>query len=217
MKYNFVFNEENRPITVTAEKFKQENGILLDVSETFNLRDAEDWLYQNNELVYSPLKTMEEKLAEAEAFSKAQERFERNEAAKIEIQTALLKAQINTLDVDDNTALRWIDFYPDWEVGKDYAAHYKVQHDGKLYRVRTAHTSQESWQPGNNTESLYQRIDETHTGTLEDPIPYDGNMALEVDKHYSQNDVIYLCTADTVNPVYHALSDLVGLYVSVVK
>ena len=63
------------------------------------------------------------------------------------------------------------------------------------------------------TESLYERIDETHDGTFDDPIPYSGNMALEAGKYYSQDGVIYLCTRDTVNPVYNALADLVGLYV----
>ena len=35
-------------------------------------------------------------------------------------------------------------------------------------------------------------------------------------KHYIQNSVIYLCIRDTVNPVYHALSELVGVYVEAV-
>lgn len=54
-----------------------------------------------------------------------------------------------------------------------------------------------------------------HHGTLYDPIPYSGNMALENGKYYMQNDVIYLCIRDTGNPVYHALSALVGLYVEI--
>ena len=53
-------------------------------------------------------------------------------------------------------------------------------------------------------------------GTLADPIPYSGNMALENGKHYIQNGVIYICIRDTVNPVYHALSELVGVYVEAV-
>ena len=38
-------------------------------------------------------------------------------------------------------------------------------------------------------------------------------MALESGKYYSQDNVTYLCNRDTGNPVYHALSELVGLYV----
>lgn len=49
--------------------------------------------------------------------------------------------------------------------------------------------------------------------TPTDPIPYSGNMALEAGKYYSQSGAVYLCTRDTVNPVYSDLSDLVGPYV----
>lgn len=41
-------------------------------------------------------------------------------------------------------------------------------------------------------------------------------MALESGKYYNQGGVTYLCNRDTGNPVYHALSELVGLYVMVV-
>ena len=61
--------------------------------------------------------------------------------------------------------------------------------------------------------SLFERIDETHDGSKYDPIPYEGNMALESGKYYMQDGVTYLCSRDTGNPVYHALSELVGLYV----
>ena len=50
-------------------------------------------------------------------------------------------------------------------------------------------------------------------GTLENPIEYSGNMVLEEGKYYIQDGVTYLCNRDTVNPVYHNLSDLVGHYV----
>ena len=72
------------------------------------------------------------------------------------------------------------------------------------------------WQDGETgvgTESLYTRIDETHDGTLYDPIPYEGNMALVSGKYYSQDGVTYLCSRDTVNPVYNPLCELVGIYV----
>ena len=42
-------------------------------------------------------------------------------------------------------------------------------------------------------------------------------MVLESGKYYSQDGVTYHCTRDTGNPVYHALSELVGLYVEVVS
>ena len=73
------------------------------------------------------------------------------------------------------------------------------------------------WAPGNGTESLFVVIDKEHAGTLEDPIPYEGNMELFNGKYYIQNEVIYLCTRDSGAPLYHDLSSLVGLYVEEVK
>ena len=138
---------------------------------------------------------------------------ERNRPMTVEEVTAMLiPMQINTLAVDDNTALRMKSFYPEWASGISYAVGFKVQYGGKLWRAVQAHTSLIGWEP-ENAASLWEQINETHTGALDDPIPYDGNMALVTGKHYIQNGVIYLCIRDTGNPVYHALSDLVGLYV----
>ena len=115
--------------------------------------------------------------------------------------------------LDDETALTGIELFPMWAIGRTYAAVTdKVQRNGKLWRCRQAHTSQAGWEP-ENAASLWTEICESHAGTLEDPIPYSGNMALESGKYYSQNSKIYRCTRDTVNPVYNALSELVGLYV----
>lgn len=126
----------------------------------------------------------------------------------------LIAQQVNTLAVDDNTALRMREFYPEWAEDTAYSVGFKVQHNDKLWRVRQAHTSQVGWEPSTDTASLWEQINETHDGAIDDAIPYDGNMALENGKYYTQNDVIYLCIRDTVNPVYHKLSDLIGLYVN---
>ena len=129
-----------------------------------------------------------------------------------EVTAMLIRQQVNSLTVDDNTALRMLTFYPEWASDTDYTAGYKVQRGGKLWRCLQAHTSQTGWEP-ENAASLWTEICESHAGTLEDPIPYSGNMALESGKYYSQDGKVYRCTRDTGNPVYNALSELVGLYV----
>ena len=133
-----------------------------------------------------------------------------------EVLAILIPQQINMLSVDDNTALRMTEFYPEWAAGQAYPSGYKVQRGGKLWRVVQAHTSQAGWEP-ENAASLWEQICETHDGTKYDPIPYDGNMALESGKYYTQSGMTYLCSRDTVNPVYNALSELVGIYVEVVN
>ena len=114
--------------------------------------------------------------------------------------------------LDDETALTGVELFPIWTIDRAYAVGDKVQRNGKLWRCMQAHTSQIGWEP-ENAASLWTEICESHAGTFEDPIPYSGNMALESGKYYSQNSKIYRCTRDTVNPVYNALSELVGLYV----
>ena len=159
----------------------------------------------------SEIATISEKLAIAE------EAYERHRPlTESEALSMLLKQKINTLDVDDQTAFRMREFYPEWESGKEYAVGYKVQHGGKLWRCLQAHTSQSGWEP-ENVPALWEEICETHDGSLYDPIPYDGNMALVSGKYYSQDGVTYLCNRDTVNPVYNPLRELVGIYVEVIN
>lgn len=133
-----------------------------------------------------------------------------------EVVRLVIAKTINSITIDDETALRMVAYYPDWTVGTAYAAGDRVVYNGYLYKVLQAHTAQDTWQPGAGTESLYTRIDEQHDGTKYDPIPYNGNMALENGKYYSQSGVRYKCIRDTGNPVYNALSELVGLYVEAV-
>lgn len=130
-----------------------------------------------------------------------------------EVSRLLIAKQINALEVDDNTALRMLEFYPEWSAGQAYPAGHKVQRGGKLWRVVQAHTAQIGWEP-ENAASLWEQINETHAGTEDDPIPYSGNMALESGKYYIQDCVIYLCNRDTGNPVYNSLAELVGIYVN---
>lgn len=121
----------------------------------------------------------------------------------------------------DSEALEVKTLYPKWSdlAAKSYTAEkvgFKFVHAGKLYKTRQEnHTFSTAWVPGEGTESIYERIDEVHDGTKHDPIPYDGNMALETGKYYTQDGVTYICTRDTGNPVHHALKDLIGLYVDV--
>ena len=118
--------------------------------------------------------------------------------------------------IDGNDALTARSMYPTFEsiIGKTVKHGFKFTHGGKLWKTEQPEmTIQEHYVPGTGTESLYSEVCESHAGTLEDPIPYNGNMALESGKYYSQDGKVYRCTRDTGNPVYNALSELVGLYV----
>lgn len=120
--------------------------------------------------------------------------------------------------LDDAAALTVASVYDEWHAGVAYAAGARVRYHGKLYKVKDGmpHTAQADWTP-DVAVSLYERIDVEHAGTIDDPIPYEGNMALLCGLHYVQDGVVYLCTRDTVNPVYNPLAELVGLYVKEVQ
>lgn len=177
--------------------------------------------YANGEyidLTTEEIAAMQAELEEAEA-------YERTRPLTAEEVTAMLvRQQINTLTVDDQTALRMRRYYPTFTelVGQTVSQGTKFRaddsEDAVLYKtIQPELTIQAHYPPGVGTESLYTRIDETHDGTKYDPIPYDGNMALESGKYYTQSGMTYLCSRDTVNPVYNALSELVGIYVEVVN
>lgn len=121
---------------------------------------------------------------------------------------------------NDDVALAAIPLYPEWEklvkAGALAALGMRFQYLGDLYKVISAHTFSAEWVPGEGTGALYARVDEAHSGTADDPIPYVGYMELEEGKHYAQGGVTYRCTRSSGAPMYHALADLVGLYVEVI-
>ena len=102
-------------------------------------------------------------------------------------------------------------------IGTEVDAGFKFTYKDTLYRVKQKHTLSLEWNPESGTESLYEEVNETNAGTLEDPIPYNNNMELEINMHYSQNGIIYLCFRGTEQPVYQNLEDLVGIYVNKVE
>lgn len=60
----------------------------------------------------------------------------------------------------------------------------------------------EGQEPGISTAALYQRIESSHAGTQEDPVPYSPLMTVYKDKYYMQNEVLYLCLEDSGQPLY---------------
>ena len=117
----------------------------------------------------------------------------------------------------DEQAAKAPRLYPTWAAGLAVKAGDRLYYSGtdRLYKVVSDHTTQTDWTP-DAVPALYTVIDVAHAGTQDDPIPYNGNMALQSGKYYTQNNILYLCNRDTGQPVYNALAELVGLYVEVV-
>ena len=125
--------------------------------------------------------------------------------------------------LEDTVALTAVELFPKWkdlvENGVEVENGFRFQHDGTLYRVeQPTYTFVAHYVPGSvGTESLFSVVDETHKGTKEDPIPYQTNMEIYKGLYYTQNGVLYLCTRDSGQPLYHDLALLVGAYVEVVS
>ena len=83
---------------------------------------------------------MEAEAAEFEAYESTRPLTES------EVSRLIIAQQINTLTVDDNTALRMVEYYPTPDAAS-YAAGDRIQYNGKLYKCLQAHTAQADWNP----------------------------------------------------------------------
>jgi hypothetical protein len=102
--------------------------------------------------------------------------------------------EINTYNLTPSEALQVKDRYPEWEAGINVKAGERYRVEDILWECIKDHITQDNWKLGTATLSLWKRVDaEGHAGTMEDPIPYTQNMALEFNKYYTQDGVLYLC------------------------
>lgn len=145
--------------------------------------------------------TADEIVSLEDAAARAEAEEKRRPLGIAEVQEMLVRAQINTLSVDDATALRMRDYYPAWAdlAAEGYTAAkagFRFTHNGDLYKTAQPNlTFAVSWVPGVGTESLYVRIDEQHDGTKFDPIPAARGMEYEYGKYYldGEDGKTYLC------------------------
>lgn len=137
----------------------------------------------------------------------------------IDLKTSI-KYSITGLNLTDKEALLYTKYYPDWNdyINKSLLANFKIQYNNKLFKTRQPiNVVLENQPPSIHTAALYEEINESDTGTLENPIPYSGNMELVKGKYYIQDNAVYLCTRSTGVPVQRNLKDLIGLYVTKVN
>lgn len=116
----------------------------------------------------------------------------------------------------DAEAYDVFELFEKWLPDHDYTIGKRLQHDGKLWKVRQSHTSQAQYPPSINTAALYEEVAKPGQGdTPDNPIPYNNNMELIEAKYYEQFGVVYVCIRSTGVAVFNNLADLVGIYVEV--
>lgn len=121
--------------------------------------------------------------------------------------------------LSDEDALEGVELQAAWEPDADYAMGKRLQHEGRLWRVRQQLHSQAIYPPGApGTEALYEEVAAPGKGeTKDNPIDYNRNMALELGKFYvdvpAGDGVVYVCTRDSGIALVHPLAQLVGHYV----
>ena len=97
--------------------------------------------------------------------------------------------------LSDEEALTVKELFPEFEslIGQTLTKDTRLTYNGERYKTAQEVQVQEIYTPGSvGTESLYTHIDESHTGTLEDPIPAQKNMEYIKGKYYIDGDTIYL-------------------------
>ena len=125
--------------------------------------------------------------------------------------------------LEDSVALTAVELFPKWkdlvDKGEEVEKGFRFQYENKLYRTeQPKYLFVAHYVPGRvGTESLFSKVDENHAGTIDDPIPYEQNMEIYDGLYYTQNGVLYRCTRDSGQPLYHDLALLVGAYVELVS
>ena len=90
--------------------------------------------------------TTEEIAAMRDAAAQAEAEEKRRPLTAEEVIKLTIAKTINSIAIEDETALRMLEYYPAPEAAS-YAAGDRIQYNGKLYKCLQAHTAQADWNP----------------------------------------------------------------------
>lgn len=207
MKIFVKFEEETGKI-ISTDSIKLSTNTEIEVNDGFDEMTIFNYKYQDGKLVEL---TPEEK----EEFYPTQKDEKAEQEASLQV---IMKASARVsflVELPDEKAAMIPLCYDPWATDKAYKVGDRVECDGKLWKCRQAHTSQENWKPSIETASLWEVINVENAGTLDDPIPYDQTMTVYNGKYYLEEGIIYKCVRDPGQPLYATCASLVGNYFEV--
>ena len=175
---------ENKKYTDKAYSFFTDIIYMPDSAVTDNFFEVDENEVQNIQdskanIQIESLSDLEEITANIEEIDKAKE---------------AIKYSINSLDLSNNDTIKYKDYLPDWAdfINKSMPKDFKFKYNDQPYQTLQYVNIVLENQTPDIVYSLYKIIDEEHEGTLEDPIPYQQQMAIEKGKYYIQYDVVYI-------------------------
>ncbi len=119
------------------------------------------------------------------------------------------------VNISDKEALKCKTIFDEWKtfINKKMEKGTRFIYENELWKARQEILKVlENQYPSIDTSALYERIDEEHTGTVEDPIPYVNTMEVFEGKYYLENGKIYKCIRNSGQPLYASCESLLGNY-----
>lgn len=166
--YSFFTDTIYMPDSATTDEYFE-----IDENEAQNIQDSK------GNIQIESLSDLEQITANIEEIDKAKN---------------AIKYSINALDLSNNDTIKFKDYLPDWNdyINKSLPKDFKFRYNNQPYKTLQYINIVLENQTPDIVYSLYAIINEEHEGTLEDPIPYQQQMAIEKGKYYIQYDVVYI-------------------------
>lgn len=173
--YSFFTDIIYMPDSATTDEYFE-----IDENEVQNIQDSKA------DIQIESLSDLEEITSNIEEITSNIEEIDKAKEA--------IKYSINSLDLSNNDTIKFKDYLPNWTdyINKSMPKDFKFQYNDQPYQtIQYINVVLENQTP-DIVYSLYAIINEEHEGTLEDPIPYVQQMAIEKGKYYIQYDVVYI-------------------------
>lgn len=235
MSEEIIYEEPSKEIKIGDVNITLVNELIQKIDESVNVSFMSDSSMDEIKIAFETCEsfTYGEDVYEGYSFVKSFEMevdntgqtIYRIDLEKPEQETELTEDQtfaINyaVMTMSDTDALEHMSIFPTWKsfINQSMPDGQRFVYENELWKSRQEiKTVLENQPPSIETASLYERIDEEHAGTYDDPIPYANTMEVFNGKYYIEDEIIYKCIRDSGQPLYATCASLVGNYFEVAE